>query len=445
MTDKHLMEKLEGSLKKIEAEQAELLFTQANSALTRFCKNQIHQNMQVKKAQLQVRVVDGGRIGTYTTDRLEDQGIDHAITQALEIARNQKRDHEFVSLPTASPIVDTKGYKDETAAATPAKRAGMVKKIARNNARHQAEVAGSLSTEEEEIAVVNSLGVRAYQRSTVCTLNLISTKNGLTGYAYWMGHDIADLPYLELAGEALEKACFKGTKIEVPPGRYTVIIEPYAVGTMLADLSYVGFGAKAYQEGRSFMSTKLGKKVASPKITIWDEGGNPRGIRRVFDFEGVKKQKVTLIENGVARAVVYDSRTANKEKRKKNTGHALPAPNMFGPMAVNLFMRPGNKDLKRLVTETDYGIYVTRFHYVNVVEPISTIITGMTRDGTFLIEKGKLTKPVKDLRFTQSILEALSSVEAVSRPSRLVEAWFFGSCVPGLKIRNFQFTGLAGI
>jgi len=159
-----------------------------------------------------------------------------------------------------------------------------------------------------------------------------------------------------------------------------------------------------------------------------------------FDFEGVPKQRLAMIERGVARAVVYDSFTANREG-KTNTGHALPAPNTFGPYPTNLMMAAGEASREDLFKGIERGVYVTRFHYCNIVHPVRTLFTGMTRDGTFLIEHGELTTPVKSFRFTQSILETLTAVEAIGK-QRVQVRDYTTVVVPAIRSGKFNFTGL---
>jgi predicted Zn-dependent protease len=207
---------------------------------------------------------------------------------------------------------------------------------------------------------------------------------------------------------------------------------------MVNYMSYLGFSAQALQEGRSFM--RLGEQLVGPEITIWDDARDPSGIPVPFDFEGVPKQRLEIITQGVARAVAYDSYTAGREPGRVSTGHALPAPNSFGPVPHNLFLAPGSTPRRELGRSIQRGLWVTRFHYVNPVHPLKAILTGMTRDGTFLIENGEITRPVKDLRFTQSILEALSGVAAIGRETRLSGGFFGGVRVPALHLRRFRFT-----
>jgi predicted Zn-dependent protease len=187
------------------------------------------------------------------------------------------------------------------------------------------------------------------------------------------------------------------------------------------------------------MNGAFGERLVGENVSLWDDGLDPRGVPMAFDFEGVPKQRVDFFDHGVARSVVYDSFTAGREG-KQSTGHALPAPNTWGPMPLNLFLAAGDADPAGLLRGIERGLWVTRFHYVNVVHPTRAILTGMTRDGTFLIENGELTRPVHNLRFTQSALDALSSVEAIGRDAVMLQDEVGGTCVPALRIGSFAFS-----
>jgi predicted Zn-dependent protease len=264
------------------------------------------------------------------------------------------------------------------------------------------------------------------------------------GYASALALDVDDLDFEAIGREAVEKCLHSQNPRGLEPGEYTVILEPYAVEDFLLMMAYTGFGAVAMQEGRSFMAGKLGEKIVDPRVSIWDDGLSPDGIPWPFDFEGVPKQRVDLIESGVARGVVYDSYRAGKEEGKASTGHALPAPNSFGPFPANAFFAPGDATLEEMIASTERGIYVTRFHYTRPVEPTKVVITGMTRDGTFLIENGEIAYPVKNLRFTQSYLEALNEVAMIGTEPRLLAGMALEisrNSVPALKLNKFAFTG----
>jgi PmbA protein len=202
----------------------------------------------------------------------------------------------------------------------------------------------------------------------------------------------------------------------------------------------MSFGAMAMQEKRSFMADKMGQKVAADSISIWDDGRDPAGWPLPFDFEGQPKHKVHLIQEGIARGVVYDSFTAHREG-KESTGHALPQPNGFGALPLNLVMAPGDASLEEMIAGTEDGVLVTRLWYVRPVHPKETLITGMTRDGTFKIDHGKITKPLRNLRFTSSILAALEGTQGIGREQKLQGSFFGGSLAPALKVRAFTFNG----
>jgi predicted Zn-dependent protease len=264
--------------------------------------------------------------------------------------------------------------------------------------------------------------------------------DGTSGYAQAMSPDVRDIDPAAVGAEAAEKAARSAGATELEPGAYDVILEEYAVATLLEYLSFAGFSALAVEEGRSFM--ELGRQVMGDNVSIWDDGTDPAGAPAAIDFEGVAKQHVDLIIDGVARGLVHDSSTARRAGIA-STGHALPAPNTFGPLAWNLFMAPGSGSKAGMLAATDRGIWVTRFHYVNIVHPRKGVLTGMTKDGTFLVERGRIVRPIRNLRFTEAIPEAFSRIEAIGAETRLVGAEYSGinARVPALRIGRFAFTG----
>jgi predicted Zn-dependent protease len=241
-----------------------------------------------------------------------------------------------------------------------------------------------------------------------------------------------------LGREAAAKAGASNKAVSLDPGDYPVVLEEYAVVDILDMLGYLGFSALAVQEGRSFVEP--GRRVGSDLVTIRDDGADPAGLPMAFDYEGVAKERVELIDRGTCRGVVYDAQTAAREGRR-STGHGLPAPNSYGPFPINMVMAPGDTSREDLVAGLDRGLLVTRFHYTNPVHPKLAIVTGMTRDGTFLIENGAIVGPVRNLRFTQSYLEALGAVAAVGRERKTLRGFLGGVVVPALRIDEFTFTG----
>lgn len=306
------------------------------------------------------------------------------------------------------------------------------------------ESAGAFSTNIYHTAVANSLGIFAYEPRTEaeCHAVVMADEQG-SGYAQRLATDAGTIDFERMAHEAVEKALRSRNPISIKFGEYPVVLDAYAVADILQNLIFMGLSATAVQEERSFMNGRFGQQVVSPLVTIYDDGYDSTGLPQTFDFEGVPKQRVTMIDHGIAQAVVYDSFTATREG-KSNTGHALPAPNSFGPMPLHTMMAPGDASMEELIKGIDHGLYVTRFHHTNPIHPFKTILTGTTRDGTFLIEHGELARPVKNLQFTQSILDALLAVQAIGR-ERIQCIDYIPVVAPALRTAQFHFTGIAAV
>jgi predicted Zn-dependent protease len=432
-----LQEFMRGLLERSPAEQTEVMVTEWDSALTRFANNGIHQNVAERDVSVRVRVVKDGRTGVASINQLNEKAATDVLTRAVAIAELQPRS-EVVPMPGPATARPVESWSDATAATTPEERADFVQAVCARAGRAGLKAFGAFSTSAGQFAIANSLGVFHHQRSTQATVNSVVMGDAGSGYADRGAIDVRELDKDQLATEVIEKAQRNQNAQPVEPGVYEVVLEEYAVAEMLEFMSFMGFGALAVQEERSFM--RLGEKITGDQVSIWDDGLDRSTIPASFDFEGVPKQRVDLIKNGVASGLVYDMQTASRENRQ-STGHGLPAPNTEGPFAVNLFMKPGSAAKADLASDIKRGIWVTRFWYVRVVHPKASIITGMTREGTFLIENGKITRPVKDLRFTQSILEALNGTLALTRSTKLQVSEYLGaSRVPALRLKAFEFT-----
>jgi predicted Zn-dependent protease len=368
---------------------------------------------------------------------MNENAASDVLKRAIAIADLQPRG-ELVPMPGPAKSQPVNAWSDATAAATPEERADFVEAICARARRAGLKAFGAFSTGAEQLAIANSLGVYHYQRSTDATVNSVVMGEAGSGYADRGAIDVREIDKDDLADEVIDKAQRNQNAQPIEPGVYEVVLEEYAVAEMLEFMSFIGFGALAAQEERSFM--RLGERITGENIDIWDDGLDNTGVPMGFDFEGVPKQRVDLIKKGVATGLVYDMQTAQHAGRG-STGHGLPAPNTEGPFAVNVFMAPGTTPKAELAGGIKRGIWVTRFWYVRVVEPKQSVITGMTREGTFLIENGKITRPVKDLRFTQSILEALNGTLAISRGTKLQISEYLGaSRVPAVRLKAFTFT-----
>lgn len=431
---------LRSVLDQVKADECELVFEKSHFALTRFMKNYVHQSTHTHTRALTIRVVVDGRIGTFTTDRFDQDSVTLGIQRAKEIAAVLPVAPRALQLPQNVQISDISAGSEFTAKAMPYDRAHLLELMVREAEKCDAKLSGAISTSENTMCVLNTRGTDCYQEYTIAEFNLLAERNGLTGYSYWVGHDFSAIPSQQLLAEALRLATSTLPVVSVEPKPTTVILDHYAVGTIADFLAYEGFGAKGYLEGTSFMATKRGKQVCSPRFTMWDDGRNDSGLKRLFDYEGMPKSHVSLVENGVAKDVVTDSSTAIQSERP-NTGHAGPLPNTEGPLPTNLFIQGGSGSLEGMIANTENGIYVRKFHYVNTVEPMQVMLTGMTKDGTYLIKDGKLANPVTNLRFTESALKAFSSIRDISSETRLTDSMLGSTRVPAMKISEFSFTG----
>jgi len=434
-------ERLEEVVKKAlaysKADQTQVTVSTGQSNLTRFASSIIHQNVAERNSSIAVRAIIGKKIGFAMGNSLDDDSVKKTVEKAVEFAKHQRENPEFVSLPGPKEMPEApQTFFDVTAEFTPEDRAVAVEKIANTAVSAKAIAAGMFSTGYNEQAIGNSLGIFVCNNSTSSNLTMVMTADTGFGYASRVSRDVSKIDIEAAAAEAAKAACDSRNPVSIEPGEYDVVLMPYCVQDLMRFLSVLGFSALAVQEGRSFMAGKFGEKICGENITIWDDGYDPNGSVNPFDGEGLPKQKVELIKNGVANAVVYDSFTANKEG-KESTGHAIGGTGTRGPYATNLFLAAGDEAIDEMVASTKRGLLVTRFHYCNVIHPMQTVITGMTRDGLFLIEDGKISKPVKNLRFTESVLKTLSNVEMIGKSPICLG----GVTVPALKVRGFRFTG----
>lgn len=423
----------------VAADQAEVLIYGGTSALTRFANNYIHQNVQESSVSVRVRAVLGKKIGVASTDAITPQGLREVAERAVALAALQQENEDFVSLPGPSAVTKVDARSAETAECPPERRAAVVSEICAAASRNNLVAAGAFRTGESEVAVANSLGVWAYHSDATADINTVVMGETSSGYAERWTLDVNEIDGAALAAEAIDKCQRGAAPHALEPGEYDVILEEYAVADLMDYFAYLSFGVQAFLEQRSFMSGRIGERVMGENVSIWDDGLSLEGVPAPFDAEGVAKQRVDFIERGVAKGVVWDSYHGNKAGQP-STGHALPAGETFGAIPGNMFLATGDATKEQMLASTKRGIWVSRFWYTRPVHPLNVVLTGMTRDGTFLIEDGKIVAPVNNLRFTQSYLEAMNQVEAIGKTSMLMPS--FGGCcrVPALKIRGWNFT-----
>lgn len=423
------------------ADGVEVLFMHEWGGLTRFASSAIHQSTWREDTGIRVRVVCGGRVGVAASNDFSPAGARAAAQSAKEMADVVEPEPAFPGLAPPRPVPGREAFDETTAAATPERRAESVATLVAQCAPGF-EAAGAFETIASELAIANTEGQFAWSPSTQASLTTVVTGGeGGSGFGEVFASRLGDVDAEAIGRRAAGKAVDSQGARDLDAGRYTVVLEPAAVSTLVGFLSWIGFAGRALLEGRSCLSGREGKQVASPLVTIYDDATSPLTLGASFDFEGTPKERIDLIRGGVFLDGVYDLRTA-RLAGKETTGHALPAPNPEGPFPLNLFMEPGTSTVDEMVATTERGLLVTRFHYSNIVHPIESTITGMTRDGTFLIEDGEIRHAVKNFRFTQSIIEALENTEMVGRDTELASEFFFSaSRVPALKVNRFNFSG----
>lgn len=425
-----------------KAYETEVCFVKNHISLTRFANSYIHQNVEEEDSYLKIRVIKDKKQGSASTNILTEASVKDCLNKAIELSSLSYPD-SYLSLPKPKEIKALPVFYKETII-SPKERAEIVKKIIDEGERNGCIASGSLKTGYCEVSICNSSGIDVKTRATSASIVIVTENDGASGYASGMSRDIGKINFEELTHIAIKKAILGRNPKEIKPSEYEVILEPPCVSDIVLFLAYLGFNALSFSENRSFMCGNMGKKIVSSNITIWDDGTSIDGMAMPFDFEGIPKEKVVFIEKGIAKNLCYDTYTAKREN-KNSTGHSLPQPNTSGPIPINLFMEKGAATKEEMIKNTKRGVLVTRFHYTNVIEPMKATITGMTRDGTFLIENGKIVCPIKNMRFTQSLLDALSNVSMVSKERKLcsegmIMEFFSSSYVPAIKIDRFNFT-----
>ncbi len=436
-----VFEILQKGLQSSQADQTELVLLGEKFPFTQLAENVIRQNISRSDHTVMARTVLGKKIGVAVTNRIDDDSIREVVKNAAEIAGYQQKDPDFVSLPSSSPAPEVKGFYQSTSDCSPLDRAKAVQTVVKRCKAQKLAGTGSFKTESNVIAVVNSLGTRQFFEETEAHLSLtVSAKDEVSGWAQGYDRDVSKINVEDITRRAILKAVLSSNPIDLPPGKYTVILEEAAVASLMLFLGFLGFGAKTFLQGRSFMARNMGEKITSEKISIAEDPFHPAMNAMPFDYEGVPKKKVVLIENGIARGVVYNSYYAN-QAGVESTGHALPPNNTFGPYPKNMVMSEGDSSLEDMIASTEKGILITHFWYINYMNPMLTQVTGTTRDGTFLIENGKIKSAVSNMRIGQSILEAFSNVELMSKERKLCPQFGVVMYVPAMKIRDFTFIG----
>jgi|SRR5579872_711977 len=441
------------------ADEVEVLFSGGKFALTRFANNSIHQNVAEENHVVSVRTAFGGRTARASTNKLDDESLRQVVKSSEALAKVQHADPDLLPMPDpgeadggAVPngrIIPTR-YFGETATITPEQRADVVKRIVGIADRHKLTTAGVFSSGESFEGIFNSRGLTRWHAQTLAETSITMVAEDSSGWQKMNSPNVANLDPVRLAEVAAQKAVDSAHPREIPAGKYTVILEPAAVLDMVGFMFW-DYSGMAILDQRSFLTGRIGTKLFGENITIIDDVAHPMQSGSAFDGEGVLRHQVPLVENGVVKRVVYARATATRMRQSEHrgsvgpieaTGHGFPLPNEMGEMPLNIVFAASDnpQTVEQMIASTERGVLVTRLWYIREVEPFEKMLTGMTRDGTFLIENGHVQDGIRNFRLNESLIHMLSNVEAMSTPGRSCGEESFDMVVPAMKIRNFNFT-----
>jgi len=438
---------LQDALREARADEAELWVHRRRSAITRYAKNEVHQNAVSDDTHVQARVVLGNAVGIAGANSLDPADLRRLIADATAAARDSAPNAEWPGLAEPAPAPEARAYDPDTARADAASQTDAIKRITAAVKARGFRAAGTHQIELTEDALANSKGVSQYAPSTMAYLRALVTSDTGTGWAEDLGWSTRSLDPTAIAAQAIEKAAVDRDRTQLAPGDYEAVFEELAVAEVLRFMSLTGLTGQTLRDGRSFMAGRFGEQVTGPRFSLWDDALDGRTLAIPFDVEGTPKRRVALVESGVAKGVVHDRQSA-KWFDTRSTGHAAdPRRYSVGGHAGNLTMAGGDAKREQLIHAVKRGVLITRFHYTNTPDPKRATMTGTTRDGTFLIEDGRISRALANVRYTMSALDLFSGIELMG-PQRLARDWWssngMGAIVclcPAIKVARATITG----
>jgi PmbA protein len=420
------------------AEETEVHVDEVADNLTRFANNAIHQNVAEQGLTVSIRTVVDGRTARATTNRMEEDSLRATIEASLSLAHSQPKDPRILPLPGKQRYRPVNRFVKQTAALSAETRARAVRSACDLAIKNGQVAAGIFASGQSQSALGNSRGLFAAYRETHAEFSITMQQTPAASWAKANSADFRAFDPQKLAARASEKAHMAANARELPPGRYTVILEPAAVLDLVGFLFY-DFAATALEDKRSCLNDRMGTPLFGKNITIADDVYHPLQQGAPFDGEGLPRQRVLLVDRGIPKNLVY-SRAAAKAARKTPTGHGFALPNEYGEAPMNLVFTGGDSSLEKMIASTDRGLLVTRLWYIREVDPYEKVMTGMTRDGLFLVENGHVSSAVRNFRFNQSLIEMLNNVELLGPPVRATGEEAFEMVVPAMKVHNFHFS-----
>ncbi len=418
--------------------EAQVTVRSGTAGLTRFANSFIHQNVGEDAVGVSVKVTLDGQSAVATATGVDEEALARAVRAAVDAARVQPADPSWPGLAPPSGPAPEGSWDQATADAGPGVRAGLVAEFV--DAVADLDAAGFCETTSEHAAYANSAGQRLSGRSTTATLDGIARATGSDGSARQMSVAVGDLAGAAAGQTAAHLAAAGAGAVDIEPGEYEVVLGPGCVGDLLLFLSLYGFNGRAVAEGRSF--ARVGEAQFDAAVSIWDDVTDPGAVGLPFDAEGTPKRRVDFVTAGVTTGLAHDRRTA-AAAGAQSTGHAIEGGECFGPVPSSLFLGAGTPDPAELVSRVGRGLLVTDSWYTRVLDPRTLVTTGLTRNGVFLVEDGQVVRPVSNLRFTQSYVEAFApgNVLGIGRDAQLTPM-SFGSCIaPSVHLASWRFTG----
>ena len=436
------------------AEEFEISLVSTAGEYLRFGNNELGQSQFAKSRTLSVRVASGRKQARTTTSRLDESFVRKTVEKAVAQLRTSPEDPDYLPMLGHQTYQTVNRYHSRTMEESAETKAGYVGKAIELARKNKLLASGVLGTSMDEGLILNTAGLESYYRGTGGNFSLtMDADNGnQTGFALSTFADISELDPEKLSETTLERAKLNRAQSEVSPGKFDVVVDPYAWSEMLfffivsASAGFSpDFGMRQYKEGRSYLSGRLGEKILGENVSLDDDVYHPLQVGPPFDGEGYPKSKLSLVENGVLQSLASSRISAHRYKDAHPTGHELPLPNPLGESPVNLVVRGKGsaKTTEELVGELDKGLLITRLWYIREVEPRTKMLTGMTRDGTFLVENGEVKRPVRNLRFNQSLLELFSHVEKFTEPVRNTSAGGPAMLQPGILAKDFNFSSVS--
>jgi PmbA protein len=423
---------------KLGVNDVEVILGATADSLTRFANNHIHQNVSERSSLISVRAVSDGRTARASTNRSDREGIGAVVEEAVALTRASQPSPDLQPLFGDLDESVHSRFSEAAAGCTPEARAAAVAEAIHVVESHNQTAAGIYSTAANVEALLNSRGVFRYYHDTLTQFSITAMAEDSSGWAKASSPVHEDVDPVDLAHRACRKASLSRSPRQVEPGPYTVILEPAAVLDLVGQI-FADFGGTSIADNRSFLNDRIGERLFGSNISIYDDAAFPLQTGAPFDGEGVLRRPLTLVKAGVPREIAY-SRAAAAKAGVDPTGHGFPLPNESGEAPANIVIAGGSVSLQDLIASTAKGILVTRFWYIREVEPYEKVMTGMTRDGTFLIEGGEVVAGIRNMRFNQSVVELLQNVEALSPSVRATGEEAFDMVVPAMKVNAFNFT-----